>query len=506
MPDYGPKTYDCLAGCVENYATRPVFDQVPYGAQAESFAPYVWAQIGDGSNFITVGNDSYPSNPNKAAIKSIEFGFIDANEGKMEIIDEEGGNLSVFLDSVQKCGDRFNSNVYLKIRVGWVLSLCDGAIAPANPSPEIRALILKISSNLSNGIIKFTVHFATAHPVVQNRRQDQTFGQEVGGKAMPLEDAISQLAQIPPAINVRYCYWDSDGELKDDEFKWKDHPKKGPKAAWQGDSQNKYATIAKWLEGYVVDDGVSSKGVTLIHDPKNPWDLVVLRDSQPKCGEKLNSKLNLGTFIVNGGKCSSVLEFSPSYDFVSASGYFASGGSTNPSSSKSVKKEDARNETCQRQNKDGGTQTQVTINNPSNYTDGKQASDNVNKAQEDHAKANRLVEISGVTINADLRIVGSVHPKLYQIVTGQRCSIVVINPNFISGGVAGESCGDFLKRADCHPFYSNKEWIIMGVNHTIQEGSFVTTLKVMLPSPAVELGAGNNLGANDSGGADPGGC
>ena len=39
----------------------------------------------------------------------------------------------------------------------------------------------------------------------------------------------------------------------------------------------------------------------------------------------------------------------------------------------------------------------------------------------------------------------------------------------------------------------------MGVNHAVQEGSFVTILKVTLAVPGIEINPGQTLGANDSG-------
>lgn len=505
MVDYGEITYNCLAGCVKKYENAPVWDQVPFlkeASPAENFAPYIWAKINDGSNEITVGNESYPYNPNKAVIKSIEAGFINMVEGSLEIVDEEGGQLSVFLDSVQKCGSRFNLGATLTFRIGWVFTRCDNS-KDIKTSPIISAIILAVSSNLSNGLIKFTVKFASAGPLVQQLRYDDTFGQEKNGQKMYLEDAIRELAAKEPAITVKYGYYDESGKLiYTPSFKWVDHGKKGPKSIWQGDSQNKYSTIAKWLEGYRVDDGKEGKGVVLIHDPSQFDTLVILKDSQKACGEKVDPRISFGTFIVNGGKCSSVLEFSPTFDFVSAMGYFNSGGSTKGAlSSKPSKKEDPKVKkiACDENQKQVGTTTQVSPNQSSMSSDGLDAPDNVNKSQEAHMKASRLVDVQGQTITTDLKIVGNIHDKLYQIIQGLFCSIVVINPNHISGGKAGEGCGDFLKKADCHPFYSNKNWLIQGASHSIQEGSFVTTLKLVLPSPGVELSSGNTLGASETG-------
>jgi hypothetical protein len=504
MPDYGPKTYNCLTGCVGKYASSNdvVVDEVPFlfGDQAENFAPYIWAKINNGSNEITVGNESYPYNPNKAIIKSLEAGFINQIDGSMEIVDEEGGQLSVFLDSVQKCGSRFNVGSTLEFELGWVYSKCDGS-KDIRRSPRISAVILAVSSNLSNGLIKFIVKFASGAPLAQQVRHDDTFGQEKSGQKEHLEDAISALAARPPSIIVRYAYYDQSNKLKFTSFDWVNHGKKGPKAIWHGDSQNKYSTIAKWVAPFRVNDGKKGKGVILVHNPDKHDELVVLMDPSPSCGEKVNPQI-FGTFIVNGGKCSSVLEFSPTFDFISAMGYFSSGGSTKGGiSSKQSKKEDPQVKTivCDENEKQVGITSQVSPDQSSFSAEGLSAPDSVNKSSEAHMKASRLVDVQGSPIIAELKIVGNIRPELYQILQGLMCSIVVINPNYISGGKTGESCGDFLKKADCNPFYSNKNWLIMGANHTIQEGSFVTTLKVVLSVPGVELSTSSTLGASETG-------
>ena len=500
MPDQ-PKP-NCLKGCGEKYKADPIYDKAPFGkaSPTHNSAPLIEVTIANGSNKITVGNDSYPSNPNKAVVKSIDFGFIDTNQGKLEVVDEEGSQLSVFLDSVQKCAKRFESRTEIKYRIGWTITDCGSTSGRAAWSPTMTALILSIQSNLSNGLIKFIINFSSCEAVVQNWRQDETFGEEIGGKEMKLEEAIQALCKKRPPIKCRFCWYEESGELKCGSHKWVRHGEKGAKAAWQGDSLNKYATIMNWIQPYRIDDGKDGKGAILIHDPENPDDLIVLRDPTPACGEKLNPNLHLGTFIVNAGKCSNVLEFNPTFDFVSAMAAFASGGTTKgPLESKNVFKEKDGKSECEKKHGDNaGPEQTTTVTQASVYSDGTEAPDEANKSQQRHLAAGRLVDVKGAAITAELRVVGLVEDKFFRLISGYRCSIVVIAPFYIQGGGNGK-CGDFLKKAECHPFYSNKEWMVLGINHSVQEGSFVTTLKLVLPSPGVELDGGNTLGANDTG-------
>lgn len=503
-------TIPCLAGCVEKYYNPPLYNRVPWlngGQEAENFSPFIWAKISDGTSEITVGNNSYPGNPNKAAIKSIEIGFVDNPEGRLEIIDEEGGEFSVFLDGAVKCGESVGVGSKLYYKLGWVYTNCYGEKGPPSASPVMQAEILSVKSNVSQGIIKFLITFGSSSPVVEQFRFDKNFGQEIGGKDMHLEDAIRQLAAIPPQINVLFAEKDEKGEIKFvDSFDWETHGKKGPKAAWHGDSQNKYSTIAKWIEPYRVKDGKKGKGVALIHDPSNSSNLIILKDPSPDDDEK-TSEISIGTFIVNGGRCSSVLEFNPTMDYVSAFGTLSSGGSTNPLDSKSSVAEEVKTPNIQAKNKNIGSQKTITVTQSSIYSDGKNATKETNKSQEQHLKASRLTGVNATAINAELRLVGLTDPKFYGVqIKDSNVSIVFILPNYISGGKAGESCGDFLKRTDCHPIFSNKAWKILGVNHAIQDASFVTTLKLVLPAPGLDISAGSTTGGDSSGTQVKGTC
>lgn len=515
MPDYGPKNFNCLAGCVRNYAVGHVQHEAPYlrGIEAENFAPIIIAtilrrnqQTFDQQKFITVGNESYPFNPNKAVIKSIEFGYIDDNTGRMEVIDEEGGSLSLFLDSIIKCGSGEGIGVgsTMLYRIGWCYTTCSGQ-SNSELGPPLESFITSIDSSLSNGIIKYSINFETKANRVQLNRHDAIFGEEVGGKEMTLEQAISTLCAIPPTLQVRYARRNEKGNLiYVDKHKWVGGDKK---AAWRADNQNKYSTIMKWLEPFRIDDGPNPKGVVLLQDPAKPDVLVVMEDPQASCDEKIDIDKNsvvashFGTFIINGGKCSNVLEFNPTINFNNAFANMSSGGSTDTSSTKSNLKEEERAAriSCKdyENSKQIGTQSQSSTTGEAHRIYGNNAGQEANISAETHIKANVLISLSSSPINAELRIVGNVHERYYGLVAGSSCSIIMINPNHIEKST--NNCGDFLKRASCHPFFSNKQWMIMGVNHRIQEGSFVTTLKIKLNAPGANLSGTNTLGANDSG-------
>ncbi|MFM6282014.1 MAG: FG-GAP repeat domain-containing protein, partial [Dolichospermum sp.] len=65
----------------------------------------------------------------------------------------------------------------------------------------------------------------------------------------------------------------------------------------------------------LADFNGDNKTDFLLRNKTTGDNLIVLMDPSPSCGEKIDPR-SFGTFIVNGGKCSSVLEFSPTFDFI----------------------------------------------------------------------------------------------------------------------------------------------------------------------------------------------
>ena len=469
---------NCLAGCIANYAAGYLFSKSSEDKFSSTMSPIIKADIFNGEIGITVGNESYPYRENKACIKSINFGFNSSMEGNMEIIDEEGGALSVFIEALRKCaGDGARS--IIKYQIGWVYSKCDYPYSrfPVKYSPIMENTINKIDTNFSEGIIKFNIQFSTIAETLQNARENKIFGEQFGGKKMHLNEAIRQLAAIEPKLNVKFARIDDDGKMQFfNGHKW---AKYEPKAAWQADGLNRYSVIQKWVENFTVDNGSGEKGIVVIHSPEKIDEILILEDPS-KEDETLNPK-PIGTFIVNGGNCSNVLEFSPSLSLTLPNVSKSTGGSTNPNGSESELKVKDKKKTTDTDNI--GTQQTIVISQQAQYVMGKDASKNTNAAQEKHSKANRTYYINFLQIaEAELKIVGSTMPIFYDIsILSSNVSIVIINPFHIE--LNGNGCGDFLKKSSCHPTFSSKNWHVRVVHHSVQDGSFVTTLKVYASAP-----------------------
>jgi hypothetical protein len=506
MPSNKDYQQNCLKGCIPNYYCPPLNIPGPADEQAESFAPIVEILIG-GSNFITVGNQSFPADPHTAVIKSFEFGFIDSPEMKIEILDEKAGEFSVLVDALVKCAKLATGlGTELKARWGWTMTTCENT-KKVLWSPWSKSILHQIEVNYSQGKIKYNLTCKTVETIHENLREDRTYGED--GKKMHLEDAIVALCNIDPSVRVRFCRRNKDGKLECGLglFEWYQFGKKGPKEIWQADNESRYATISKWVAPYRIDDGSpEGKGIILVMDPLEKDQLIVLQDPGPNPGEPATAcTSSIGSFIVNGGKCSPVIEFNPTFNWTAGYASFAAGGSTDSSQqSTSHYKEDAKWDNQEKPHGENvGPQTENTADQPSQAAYGpKEVHKETNKSMQAHLKASRITDINIHPIKADLKILGDPRPQFIIVDQwlGKTIGIIAINPFHISGS-KNQGCGDWLAQPLCNEILSNKGWVVMGINHSIKEGSYTTTLKVFLPTPGIEIAHSDPLGGQGSNGA-----
>jgi len=495
---------NCLAGCISEYYCSPLHRPGPAGEQAESFAPVVKVTIGELST-ITVGNKSYPQNPHTAVIKSFEIGWIDTQSLTIEILDEAGGRFGALIDGLRKCATVGN-NTLIKSQFGWVMTTCEGE-KKTIMSPLITSVFTGMEVNYSEGKIKYRITGTSLDPIYADMREDKNNGDD--SRKMKLEDAIEQLCAIAPPMRVDFCELQPDGKLKCGKnlFDWEKFGKGGPKAVWQADNQNRIPTIAKWVEGYRIKDGSEhGKGVVLFFDSVTYDRLIILKDPtlDPGEGRPCSTGNNLGTFIVNGGKCSSVIEFTPKFNWISGFANFNAGGETASSAnSRSVFAEDPNGKTSDQEKEHGhnvGLQQQTTIAQQAWDAYGpKNAHYEYLTSQQRHQKANRIVEVSVHPITAELKILGDPRPQFVLLSewVGRSVSVVAINPFHITGN-DNDGCGEWLAKPGCNQILSNKSWMVFGINHSIKEGSFTTTLKLFLDPPAITVGHNDPLGGAGS--------
>lgn len=495
----------CLAGCIAEYLCGSLNVPGPAGEQAESFAPWVWISIGDGDEKITVGNKSFNANPHTACIKSFEAGWVDMAQVVVEIMDEAGGRFGAFLDSVRKCTNEVNIGTKITFQFGWIIATCEGAKRVIE-SEIFEAQILELETSYSEGKMKHKLKAGPLNASVEMMRQNNTRGED--DKKITLEQAIENICALPPSIRVRYCQLQQDGSLKDVKFKWHNFPEGGPLGNWQADQQNRLSAITKWVAPYRIDDGTKwGKGIVLLWSPTKYDELVVLEDPTSNPGETggCGGGGTFGTYIVNGGKCSPVIEFTPSFNWTRAVGGFSSGGGT--SGPAKTNNNFVKNVKPENQQKDhgeaAGMQQETTITQQAWDAYGPaNAYEETMKSEITHVKAGRITAIDNVAVEADLRIIGDPRPQFCNLPAGRNISIVAINPFHIQG-TSNNGCGEWLAVPQCNEVLSNNLWMVMGINHSIKEGSYTTTLKLRLDAPGIDASKGSPLGGEGASGYTP---
>lgn len=484
---------NCLAGCIGDFLTARLDLPGPAGDQAESFAPWCWIKLGDSPNQVTVGNESFEGDPNTACIKSFEVGWVGTTSMKVEIVDEAGGTLGMVADTIRKCGSQFGATSEVRFQWGWVVTECKSSKPRIIPSDVFKSYIQKFDVSYSEGKIKYTIECSSNDKSFDIERIDGTTGDDQ--YPVDIEQAIAQLCARAPPCTVRYVERQPDGKLKDVKFIWA-RVGDPPKAVWQTDNLSRLSIIMKWLGPFRVKDGKCDKGIIPYFSPDKPDEICLLKDPTPGEGEVFDSdKGSIGTYIVNGGKCSSVIEFTPSAHIVSVQNLRPVGGGTSgPNKSSNQFAEDAKCESDKkRQKTDEGTQMQATITQQAFDSYGVRAANEENlKSEIAHNKASFMTAIIGGQIEADMRILGDPRAFFCQFAASRKVSVVVINPFHLRGS----GCGDWLARPGCNEIFSNKLWMVQGINHTISPGTYTTTLKLILTGPQ----KGEPPGGNGSGG------
>jgi hypothetical protein len=499
---------NCLSGCIANYICGRVDLPGPAGEQAESFAPWCWIKFGEGDQ-ITVGNESYSGDPNTACVKSMEIGWTDTPSMKCEIVDEKGGTLGVVVDALRKCLKNKTTKAAGKgtsayFQFGWIMTTCEGGRNSSHviPSDTFELIIKKLDVSYSEGKIKYTIEGTALDKLEEVSRSDKTIGED--SKPIDIESAIRTLCAEDPQINVRFAEITPDGRLKDTKFEWA--RVKDVKASWQADNQNRISTITKWLAPFRIKDGQCDKGVVLYFDPTKSDELIILKDPSPNpgdtktCGAQGNDKNGpLGTFIVNGGKCSSVIEFSPNVDIVGAIASMAVGGDTSgPNKSSNQLAEDKRCQNQKAQGVEAGTQIQATITQQAFDSYGtRSANDEALRSEIAHNKASLLTSTVSSGIEAQLKILGNPTNAFCGLPAARNLSIVVINP-FHLRNMRG--CGDWLAQPGCNQIFTNRLWMLKGINHSISPGSYTTTLNVFLAGEGIHVSGSEPMGGNGGGG------
>lgn len=473
----------CAVSCLQAYQSGQIRRTLP-GAV---LAPYVDIIFGGGQ--ISVGNKSAPAWGHKASIRSFEYGSTGGEGGvsaSVEIFDEQGGAFEKFMDKINK-GPCTLEESDAAIDFGWIVEFCNGQTARRSVTQyggRLHMKILKIEASYEEGKIKFNLELLDGLDRVNENRSDSAHGQD--GQMQPLTVAIRRefRENCPQIGSIRYLrrrglgvetwgYRPSDGGLQ------------GPKSVWNPDQQNSLSGVRKWSANVTTD---RKKGFTPSYNPISPsGELIFWEDLRPlPCDSESLTDRSRGTYLVNSGDCSPVLQFSPKAAWYFANDGESGGGMGSSMTQRAVKKRalrDKRNCRAARlvsSRGHAGTQVQTPPDMSStNYRSTDQILTKTEEAITAHERAETPFALHA-PIECELKIQGDpmwAHPILF---TGTTVSIIVVNPSHITKNDGGEGCGDWIARPVCNPFYSDSAYMVMAVNHQIKEGSYETTLKVQM--------------------------
>lgn len=515
-----------------------ICDEIKTAIDSEVVAPFVRITIKgeDESEGLTVGNQSSPDFQNRASISSFQYG--QSGEGgigaSIEVVDEDGGVFSKFVDKVSVNLGEAGQSYRVQCKWGWVFSECnekgEGKQTIETTTPHTLAIIsVQVKFDV---VFKFVLECVDLVQFAMMNAANHTIAAGNGdaeGEGYGIKEAIAEACEFynPGIKNIKYLRKVGDNEVedlsgKDDIFFFKEKEIKKANCKWHTKGESLLVFLHRWIRPFRTE---KHKGIRIKWDDKEDPTLVFWEDGSPGCNDtpSCHGNLRIGTYIVNGGECSPVIEFIPQikWNFATLSG---PGGMTGKSTAKNLHQSDAEPD-CDfgalKEGDDpdapkvpGGTPVFNVVDECAQKVYGKQEAEETMKSDAVHARANKTYE----TITAELRIQGD--PRLDDPITlsWATAGIVVINPFHITGGtlssegntLTGRQCpewlpsgsdsntstsgGKALAASTCNQILSNKCWQIKGVSHEIRLGAYTTTISCFLPVPGSNSPLGQPFG------------
>lgn len=492
-----------------------------------------WVKIcfltGAGGHPLTVGNKSSPAYPHKAVIKSFEFGHSEGVTVRAVIQDQHGGTFETFFEHLFKDWKNVSKKANkMRFQFGWVKSGCKEP-HPESISPCYYAIMNSLETSVSEG--KFTVEMTGRDMgyVIPEGGYNGLLGGN-GQEGMCLKDAVIDMmtnSVHPNFESVKFVkaigkdqYIEAGFHSCDDGCSCsnprtnsinntipEDDPKnikptinRGPKGKWPGHGQDKFQVALRWLRRNYSNN---RKQWIMINNPTNESELLFREDRTPKCEAKGSGYWNptcVGTYVVNGGKESPVIEFNPKIEwkFGQLTGV---GGDLGTTTSKPHDNEGSvspgRNDCPQLNNiaqPGGGQVVQVTENETSKERYGENS---IREDQKSIDEAFKVIQgdFSRGDVEADLVIVGNPTIVQPQFARDSTVHIIFINPYFIdhpNGRV--ENAKWQIGSEPCNSVLTNIAWRIKSITHKIELGSYTTIINVWLTEPGVKIAPDQQLG------------
>lgn len=496
--------------CLKFFSCSPL--EAP--EQGLIFSPYVemaFGEIAGGrSIFLGVGNNSAPT-ANLAAIKSFSYGLLCGSSGtgvEMEIVDNGAALYKDIIRNLnKKVATRREEVMKVSIDYGWLITrpieLGGTGIpylysAASSQQQIVRGMLKECETSFSNGNV--TLKLKLTPPEVQDVGITRSEGDEDAPE--DLKEAISNLLKRPDVgysdVFFRSAESVDDQNEKDDlEFKASDGGKNGPKSVWPTNQMNALAICRQWLMNVT---SVNGKGLLMVYDmTKNA--MIIQEDpndneDKPNCCES-----NVATYVVNGGGCSPVIEFNPSFNWPLGSIPGRGGTAGGASGSKQPVLEPEKVEKV-------GTQTSPVIEQHVwNFRVPEDQADEANDATIANLEAQQTsgggIAGAATGMTAELKILGDPYYTNGATMINKFISIVFINPFYIGESNQKNTKGPiWLQTSNCNSILSNKRYMLTGVSHNISNGTFTTTLSLRLMAPNLDLPVDSSFGGNGCGGLE----
>ena len=516
MADTGPTSIDCkgvpalpggeykLDGCLLMYGGG-CQGGLKLPEEGHVLAPWVALTFEGSGSVITVGNDSSPntSPENSAIIKSFEFGYTDGLTMRCTIHDEQGGSFVRFMEHLVKdyiCLKKGSpAAVRIKIQFGWAKTECPDPL-PVVASRCYYCLGDSIETSYTEG--KFICEITGKDLMfrAQEGSTNQLYGGE-GDKGMFLRDAIVEYMtnkekSCPPNVgSVKFMKMEGG---KPSVCNFQNGGEKGIKGKWIANGQDKLKVVLNWLKSNPAE---GNKGWIPTYNSEVPegGELIFWRDSKPTSAQPSSywDDNCLGTYIVNGGLRSSVIEFNPKirWDFsrLTNQGGQMSGEQFNPTKEPGAtlpgQKQidlDAKGHPCT------GHNTQATGNDTHKDVFGKSQTQQVIFGVN---AAHRAMRILHDQIEADLVVVGD--PTILppsEAMWAKNVTIIVVNPYYIRRSESDDEL-DWLASPTCNEVLSSKAWVCKSITHKIESGKYTTTIGVYMVAPGSDISPKSPVGA-----------
>lgn len=476
------------------------------------YAPYASIEFNvDGEIFkVTVGNQSSAAAENRACITSFQYGFETDNQGlgaEIEIVDH-GGLLDRPLTlAIKKSVAKLDA---VTIDFGWIVrsdSNKVGLISTSSNQEKIKLFIQKIDESLEGSSVKYKLKLVTQLYYDRQVSINKSFGTEK--QKISLKEAIKQCLQ---QIECTPVFLDKDGkeflEVGRDQngqpimipaFQF---PKDGawpasfdgPLNAWKCNNQSPLNAIRSWLNSITTDRG---RGVIFQAEEYDPQTIIIREASvfENDCKSVIQGFDRPISYVVNGGNCSPVLEFNPSFSWYGggAANAEAGGISGGAHSAKQVMNQDNRTGEGKKTDEVGPLTFASIPNDQTNWRPPLLVADKTSEAfqvQFDANKDGENLTKGGGQIDAELKIIGDVRYSSPINVYGRGITLLVINAFYNS------QC-KWITKSNLNSALSSSFWRIFGVSHSIAEGGFVTTLKLKLFTPNISVGAKKTINGFD---------